>query len=446
MARSSSLARRLRRLALYALAGLACLYLAGASAGYYWIHYSRKNTAVTFLQVALLQQAKIRRGVAVQQFATAKREWDAKNFQAAYLAFVSAVRNDPDNIPGRLSAAEMLGEAGAGAMALLMLEDGLARAPDNQQLLERTYDLLTGTGRDQRALELLHRLPAASFAGPNGPMLRTYELTATLNADGAAAAKGLLALHPEVEKFPGSVPVVSRILWESRERLKAIELLTGFVRTQSKNFLLFAQLARWQVASGLASEALATVELAGGKFAGDPRVALLRIEVLAEKTGRGREWQQAVTDYLAAHGRTPSGLNQLAQLAGLGGWLDLSRALYETGAIHQSDLGVLALCYADALAANQRAADARRVLAQLEAQGPENASLLVLLRQRQVLLASAQGDPNTVREAARSLGSLLRNAPEQLELARRRFAGLGLAEAAEELAGTAPATKTATAR
>ena len=446
MARSSSLARRLRRLALYGLAGLAVLYLLGAGAGYYWIHSIRKNTEVSFLQVALLQFQGIRRGVAVQQFATGKKEWDAKNFQAAYLAFVSGVRNDPDNVPGRLLAVEMLNAAGAGPMSLSLLEDGLARAPDNRQLLERTYGLLTSTGRDQRALELLHRLPAARFAGPNGPLLRTYEALATLNLDGAPAARALLEQHPEMEKFPAAAPVVATIRWESRERLKALELMAAHVRTPAAGLADFTQLAHWQDAAGRPDDALATAGLACERFPKDPAAAVLRVEVLAVKSGRGREGQEAIIAYLGAFGGSPVSLNLLAQLAAGNGWLELTRALYEIGATREADLTVLALCYADALGVNRRYAEARQILVQLEAQGVENAYLVTSLRQRQVMLAAAQGDRDTTRDAARRLAALLRGSPERLELARRRFASMGIAEAVEELSAAAPLEKTTASR
>ena len=254
----SSLGRRLRRALLLAGAALAALYLLGAFAGYAWMRYGRKNDQITFSQVALLRWRNVRRGVAVQQFAQGEKERAAGNYQAAYLAYVSGVRNDPDNIPGRLAAANLLVEANGLNMAVSLLEDGITRAPDSRPLLDRLFDLLTASGRDQRALDLLRRRPASQFSGANGPLLRTYEILATLNAEGAGPAKALLDRHPELEKNDAAAPVLARVLWESQQKLKAIDLLSRHVAAGTAPYSDHAQLAQWQLAAGLPDKALQT--------------------------------------------------------------------------------------------------------------------------------------------------------------------------------------------
>src|SRR5208283_2596789 len=201
-----------RRILKAAGVGLVLLYGMFVSTGYIWLRYALKNDRVSLSDVAFFRLREVRRGMAAEQFAAGKSAWDAGKYQAAYLAFISGVRNDPDNVAGRLMTADFLGVASAGNLEISLLEDGLRRAPDDRQLIERTFALLTTTGRDRRALDLLHRQYASRLTGPNGPLLRTSEVLATLNEDGAAAAKGLLEKYPDLKDRSESAPVVARVL------------------------------------------------------------------------------------------------------------------------------------------------------------------------------------------------------------------------------------------
>jgi len=257
------------RILLFVAAGLFALYLAGATAGYLFVRYVRKNENIGFVDVALLRWREVRRGMAAQQFAKAKVEWDAANYQIAFLSYNFGVNNDPDNIPGRLMAAQFLQAAGSNSMALTTLVDGLARAPDDPRLIERTFTLLNTTGREQRALELLARRPASAWSGPNGPALRTYELEATTNLGDVAAARKLLDQHPELLKLPRATPTVARMYWEAKERLRAINLLTAYVGTRPEGLEAYTQLVQWQLSAEMGDEAVATAGLALEKFPGE---------------------------------------------------------------------------------------------------------------------------------------------------------------------------------
>lgn len=427
-----------KRLLLYVLAGLLALYLGGATAGFLFVRYVRKNQSITFLDVALLRWREVRRGMAAQQFAKAQAEWNAGNYQVAFLAFNFAVNNDPANIPGRLNAARFLQAAGSVPMALSTLEAGLVRAPDDAQLIERTFDLLLGTGRDQRALELLRQRPASAFSGPRGVLLRMYELEATLNQGDIAVAKKLLEQHPEVAKLDRARPVVARLLWESKERLRAIELLADHVRNRPADSGACVQLAQWQIAAGMTDDAVRTAEMAAAKSPGDLALRVLVLEALAARTSRGNEWNVALVSYLKEFGDRPEALRQLAVLAGRQGWVDIARAVYDLGALREPDVSGLALGYCDALTRRSRFREAQQVLAQVEAQALDgSAPLMIQLRMRQVLVAAALADKAAVREFARRLAAAVRNDSGMREVLRRTFQKAGIAEAVAELSDRA---------
>ena len=437
----SSVGARLRRLALYAFIGLIVLYVTGAGAGYAWMRYARKNEQITFDQVALLRWRAVRRGVAEQQFAQGKAEWDAKKYQSAYLLYSSAVRNDPDNIAGRLSAARFFTAVGGINLAIGLLEDGLTRSPNNPQLIEQTFELLTTRGRDQRALGLVRRLSGGSSSAPT-TLVQMYEVLATLNTAGAPAAARLLAKYPDLRNNHRAAPVVARVMWESQDRLKAIELLAKYVQTESGEYSPWLQLAQWQAAGGMTSSALETARRACTQFPSEFAPRLLVIQLLGQQAAGSAGWQSEIDGFLRDFSALPESVIVLSELAGRMGWVDLARGCYEVGATRIPDLNMLALFYADALGANKKIPEALRLLAQIESQATSaSPAFLVGLRQRQVLMASAKGDHDAVRESARRLGSALANDQDTLQGIRERFTKLGLAEAVAELSGPAPAVK-----
>jgi hypothetical protein len=442
-----TLGARVRRLALYAFIGVVVLYFAGAGAGYAWMRYMRKNEQVTYWQVAFLRWRAVRIDMAKEQFAQAKKEWDARAFQSAYLLYSTAVRNDPNNIPGRLSAAQFFTAAGAVNMAIGLLEDGLVRSPNNPELIEQTFDLLTTRGRDQRALALAHRLSGSNGAAPT-VLIQRYEVLATLNSEGAAAAGRVLAKYPALMNDHKAAPVVSRVLWESQDRFRAIELMANYVKTSPEDYSSWAQLAHWQQAGGMTTDALETARRAVAQFPAEIGPRLLVIELLGQPAPGSAEWQKEIDSYLRAFSARPESIAWLAELAGRFGWLDLARACYETGATKLPDLSMLALYYADALGARGQYADSLRVLAQVESQTTgATANFLVQLRQRQVLIANAQGNRDFVRESARRLGSVIANDQDTLQGVRQRFIKLGINDAVAELSGpVAAAVKTTATR
>jgi len=425
--------------------GLLLLYGLFASTGYAWLHYGLKNDRIGIADVAFFRWQKVRKAMAVDQFAEGKRAWEAGNYQAAYLAFASGVRNDPDNVEGRLMTASFLGAAGAINPEINLLEDGLTRAPDDKRLIERTFAVLTTSGRDRHALDLLHKQYASKLSGHNGPLLRTSEVLATLNIDGAAAAKALLQKYPDLNKNSQSAPVVARVLWETRERLAATELLAAYVQTHPDAFASYVQLAEWQAAGGVASDAVQTAQRACTQFPQDfaPRALLIQMLATSEFID-SPSWRKAVESFLKDFGNRPEALGMLASLAGREGWVVLARTLYVVSASRQSSLAMLALFYSDALARTRQLSDAQRVLAEIEAQTDDtNTAFLRLLRQRQVEVAAARGNPDGARDFARRLAAVTRSDPDALEILRRRFAQKGITEAVAELT-SAPGTVKAT--
>lgn len=423
-----------RRLARYIFIGIVSIYLLAVGAGYTWLHHVRKNDRVALLDVALFRLSAVRRGTAAQHFSKAQAAWDAKNYQEAYLYFSAGVRQDMDNVAGRLSAAKFLRSVGAGALGLAMLEDGLARAPEDRRLIEPTFDLLLASGRDRHALELLKQRYKAELTGPNGALLQRYEIEATLAAEGAPAARQLLERHPALLQEPLAARVVARVRWESQERLKAIGVLQEYLRTQPGVFGDYAQLAAWQEAGGFSADAVQTARSACARFPREIAARVLLIEMVVAESPSGSAGPQAIAAYLGDFGSEPESLPALAALAGRKGWVDLSRALYEIAANRQRDLNPLALSYADALAHGSRFKDVRVILDELEAQAPEgNAAFMVQLRQRQVIASAALGDSDNVREYARRLAAVLSREPDGLEACRRIFQKLGIVDAVREL-------------
>ena len=433
--------RALRKLALSAFVGLGLCYGLVVAAGYGWLHLVRKNEQVGVLDVALFRLAAVRRGIAVQQFARAKGEEAAKNFQAAYLFYSSGVRNDPDNIPGRLASADFLRAVGAVNLAVNLLEDGLVRAPDDRRLIEAIFDLCTGTGRDRHALDLLHRhYGTTASMGANRLVLQTYEVQATLAADGAGAAKRLLDQHPELATSLPSTPVVARVLWESAEKLNAIRLLDKYLSSQPQPFAVYVQLARWQEGTGMSVEAVRTAERAIAQFPREIPPRALLIELLSPQAlGLSHQWRPEIESYLRDFAGRPEAVPLLAEVAGRKGWVELAHTLYEVAANQPQNLSLFALYYGDALMQAQRLPE----LAQLEVQAPEgNTAFLVQLRQRQVIAAAALGDHDNVREFTRRLATTLHGDPDALDACRHLFQKLGVMDAVAELTGRIATAKT----
>jgi hypothetical protein len=437
-----TVADRLRQLAILAGLALVFCYVAGVTAGYLWLTQVRKLGQVGVLDVALFRVQNVRHAMAAQQFTRAQAEWDAKNYQAAYVAFSTALRQDPDNVTGRLKAAGFFRAVGAANLGQILLEEGLARDPGEKRLIEATFDLLLGTGRDRHALDLLHKTYPAGFSGPNQLLLETDELLATLSVDGAAAAKKLLERYPDLATHAPAAPVVARVYWESAERLKAISLLASYLQSQPAVFVDYLRLASWQTAAGQPDAAIRTAEQACAKFPGDLQARVVLIEMQAAAAPDGRPAAKVIESYLRNYAARPEAIPLLAALAGSKGWVDLARGLYELGALRQANLDVLALYYSDALVRSARFAEVQLVLAQIEAQTPEaSTAFQVQLRQRQIIAAAALGQSEQVRDFARRLGSTLGNDPDGLEICRRIFQKLNIGEAVAELTPRAAPAK-----
>src|SRR5580704_5749674 len=119
------------RLALVAGVAFMACYALLVSAGYLWLREGRKISQVGFMEVALLRVNKIHQEMAAQQFAKAQAALAAKDFAMAFVDLNSGLHNDPDNVAGRLQTAGFLQAAGATERAIGLLEEGLARMPDN---------------------------------------------------------------------------------------------------------------------------------------------------------------------------------------------------------------------------------------------------------------------------------------------------------------------------
>ena len=70
-----------------------------------FISCSPHNDSFGFLDVAFFRVRQVRHAMAEQQFAQARVALAKKDFRAAYIAFATALRRDPDNVEGRLEAA-----------------------------------------------------------------------------------------------------------------------------------------------------------------------------------------------------------------------------------------------------------------------------------------------------------------------------------------------------
>jgi predicted Zn-dependent protease len=435
------------RLAMVAgVAGMVC-YALLVSAGYLWLREVRKIDQVGFFEVAFLRVDKIRREMAAQQFAKAQVALAAKDFTMAFIAMSSGLHNDPDNVAGRIGLARFLQSAGATERAIDTLEEGLARTPDNQDLIEATLDLLTTTGRDGQALKLLRGQLAPQFSGPNGTRLRTYEVLASLNTEGPAAARRLLDGYPDLKKTTQSLPAVAKVLWAAQDRAGAIEALSTFVKAQPDSFSAYADLASFQQTAGLVAEARHTADLACAQFPKEIAPRVLRIVMLTPtKRAELSRWEQEIGSYTKDFGDKPEAVAMLAEICGRKGWVDLARLLYEAGASRQQDLRPLAMYYSDALMCQGKFPEAQSILAEIDRQTPDSGNFSVLLWQREIVAAAACGDRDDARENARRVASALRRDPDGLEVIRQRFIKLKIPDAVAELTLTTPASMGAPAK
>ena len=304
-------------------------------------------------------------------------------------------------------------------------------APGNPVLADQTLGILTSTGRDRAAIELIHRLYGDRPSDANAPLVEIYRILANLNIGNVDGAEQELASHPELRRSRSAVPALAFVLWRSRERVEAIDMLSKYVATDSAAFASYAQLAEWQAAGGMADDAAATARRAVEKFPHEIAPRVLAIAMLAVKSPGSPEFQSEGERFVSENADRPEALAALAELAGQKGWVDLARNIYLTGADRQADVHLLALYYADALTNSSRVAEARVVLGQVEAQSEGSGlSFTVQLRRREVLAAAASGDRDAVREHARFLAAAVqRNDPDNIEIYRRFFARLGVKDA-----------------
>lgn len=442
-AASATLAQRLRRLALLAAVGAVLLYLAGVTAGYLWLRYGRDNRHVGVMDVAFLQMKSVRQALAKGYLDRAAKEWEAKDYQAAFISFTSAMNNDVSNLEGRLEAVRFYRAMGAANQALALLEDGLARYPDDERLIRLTFDQLLATGRDRYALELLGRVYGEAFTGPHATLLQGYALQAVLQTEGVAAAQKYLARYPALATSRESATVVARVRWETGEKAKAIEQLSRQVSDPAAEYSSHALLASWQASAGQAEAAVRTAELAHKKFPDETAAGVLLIEMNAASATDGRPLIMDLEAFLREHAGQPDALLQLALLAGRKGWVDLALDLYRLAASRFPNLGMFGICHADALARQSRFLEFRKVLAELEAQTSDgdNTNYLQQLRHRQIIAAGAVGDEAGVRDHAQRLASSMKGDPERIEALRSHFTQIGLPVAATAFAPKKPAAK-----
>jgi hypothetical protein len=428
----SQIPHGVRRFLTATVLSVVALYLAGVGTAYFWIHAGRQIERVSFADVALFRVRRVRHAMAEHQFAVAKDEFAKKNFRSAYLAFATALRREPDNVQGRLEAAEFFGALGTVKLEVATLEDGLVRAPDNLLLTEKTMGLLTSKGLDRAALDLIRKLFGDNPSGENAPMVQTYRILAMLDTGDDAGAARALADHPEVRRYRGAASALAVVLWKSREKLAAIDVLSSRIASGSPEYASYAQLAQWQESGGMPDDAVVTARRARVLFPADLRSRTLLIEALANQSPSSREILAETESYISDTRGDAAGLAALAELAGRKGWVGLEKNLYLVAANREADLHMLALNAADALAVNSRFEEEKRVLDEAEAQSEEfGAQLAVQLRRREVMADSALGDHDGVRENARFLAAaLLSSDPESLDMYRRLFERLGIKEAA----------------
>jgi hypothetical protein len=420
------------RIVAFIIAGLVALYALAVLGAYSWIHFVRKGDQVGLMDVAFFRVSQVRHAMAGQQFIQAKQDWEKRDYRAAYVAYVSALRRDPDNVAGRLEAADFFASIGSVKLEVTILQEGLTRSPEDGVLAKRTLELLTSTGRDRSALDLIAKLYGDSPRGDIAPTVIIYRTLAMLNTGDEAGAKTVLSEHPEVRQCQTSVPALANILWRSGDRLEAMRTLSRDLAAEPEPFAAYSQLAGWQATGGMNDDAVATAKEGRSRFPNEIGARILLIEMLSAQMPGSTELKSEIDSFIRDSGGRPEALGVLAELAGRKGWIDLDRNLYLVSANRQADLRISGLLYSDALAVNNRSEDQRAVLEQVEAQSEHgNAALAVQLRRREVIAAAALGDRDAVREKARYLSAaLLKSDPDSMDAYRRLFEKLGIKDAA----------------
>jgi hypothetical protein len=421
----------INRIVAFVAGGILALYVLAVIGAYSWIHFVRKGDQVGLMDLAFFRLSHVRHAMAGQQFVQAKQDLQKKDYRAAYVAYISALRRDPDNVGGRLEAADFFASIGSVKLEVTILQEGLARSPGNEVLAKRTLELLTSTGRDRAALDLIAKLYGDSPSGEIAPMVTIYRILAMMDTGDDAGAKTMLSGHPEVRQCRNAVPALANILWRSGERLEAIKTLSSDLAAEPEPFAAYSQLAGWQAAGGMNDDAVATARQGRSKFPDEIGARILMIEMLSAQMPGSTELKAEVDSFIRDSGGRPEALGALAELAGRKGWTELDRNLYLVSANRQADLRIPGLLYSDALAVNNRSEDQQAVLEQVEAQSEHaNAAFAVQLRRREVIAAAALGDRDAVREKARYLSAaLLKSDPDSMDAYRRLFEKLGIKDA-----------------
>lgn len=429
---SSLLRTRLRRLAWFGAAGLLLCYAVAVAAGYAWLRFGRDVDQVSLVDVATFDVRGVRRAIAAQHFATGQAQAAAREYQAAYVSFLSGLSNDPDNVDGRLAAVQFLRSIGAQALAFRLLEEGAFRLPGHDGMMAAALGQLMGAGREREALDLIRH---GGTNAPRSRKVRGFEMQAILSVEGPAAAAAFLERNPDLADDPQLAPARAQVLWFAGERERGLDLLAAHVGRGQSPLAEHALLVAWQLAAGQRDAAISTARSALASLPGDANARLLLIETLSVGADGGLPPVAEIETYLREHAGEVEPLAQLSILAGRKGWLAVTELLFQLGASTQADVGLLALCHADALATNARSEEARQVLASLDAQVSNQTSpaFLSQLRSRQVVLAAQAGDVDNVRNFARRLGAGLRGNAEELENFRRQFERLGITAAVVEL-------------
>lgn len=241
----------------------------------------------------------------------------------------------------------------------------------------------------------------------------------------------MLAAHPEVRDCRLVPAALANVLWRSKERVEAIQILSDYVASRNAAYPAYAKLAEWEAAGGMHDDAVATARKARASFPEDIAPRMLYIEMLANDSQGSRDAQTEAEAFIRDTKGRPEALGALAELAGRMGWIDLARNLYLVASNRQQDIRMFALYLSDALAAGGRPDDAQLILGQVEAQSEDGSQAFVIqLRRREIMTAAARGDPDAEREDARYLAAALQSSdPDSVEIFRRLYTRLGYKEA-----------------
>ncbi|WP_404420301.1 hypothetical protein [Nibricoccus sp. IMCC34717] len=429
----------LPRLAITSAVVLVSGYFAVTAGGYFWLRYARNAETVSYTSVLLLRTDDVRASIGESHLKEARATKARREYQQAYVSYVSALRSNGRDPALRLEVADFLVSVGAVKQAISVLEQGLPDKTGKGELGLRLLELLNSQGLDQRIRDLLKTQLAQEFSGKQAQRFRAFEIDAALAVEGPVVAERLLDAHPEVLQAPGGNALAARVRWDSGKRDTAIRLLSDSVAANRATLGEFSMLSEFQEQLGHAIDVQETGRAAVRRFGMEPQARLLLIASLRGVGMAGSEnWRSEIEKYLRDFSKRPEALISVAELGGRRGWVDFTRTLY-SGSLRSGRLtGMFGLCLADSLLRVGRVSDARRVLDELASQIGDEPSFAVYLRRRQILAAAAAGATLAVREHARGLALLLASDPAALEATRRQFARAGLTEAAAELGGPKP--------